>query len=151
MAGYSKRTLVEKLGIKPGTQVVVLGAPVTFSSLLGTLPTGATLRSRLPRSAAFIHQFARRRHDLMADFPRLARALTDQGALWISWPKQASGVDTDLNENVVREIGLGHGLVDVKVAAVDDTWSGLKFVRRVENRGKSSLPDIASRSRSPCS
>jgi hypothetical protein len=133
-AGYSKRTLVEKLGIKPGMQVAVLGAPASYPSLLGTLPTGTTLRSRLPASAAFIHQFARRRKDLMADFPRLARALTDQGTLWISWPKQTSGVDTDLNENVVREIGLGHGLVDVKVAAVDEVWSGLKFVRRVVNR-----------------
>jgi hypothetical protein len=133
-AGYSKRTLVEKLGIKPETQAVVLGAPATYPSLLGTLPTGATLRSRLPASAAFIHQFVRRRRDLTADFPRLARALTDEGTLWISWPKQTAGVDTDLNENVVREIGLSHGLVDVKVAAVDETWSGLKFVRRVQNR-----------------
>jgi hypothetical protein len=133
-AGYSKRTLVEKLGIKPGTQVAVLGAPASYRSLLGTLPTGTTLHSRLPASAAFIHQFARRRKDLTADFPRLARALTDQGTLWISWPKQTSGVDTDLNENVVREIGLRHGLVDVKVAAVDEVWSGLKFVRRVVNR-----------------
>ena len=133
-AGYSRRTLVEKLGIKPGTQVAVLGAPVTYSSLLGTLPTGARLRSRLPTSAAFIHRFVRRRKDLTADFPRLARALTDEGTLWISWPKQASGVETDLNENVVREIGLSHGLVDVKVAAVDETWSGLKFVRRMVNR-----------------
>ena len=134
-AGYSKRTLVQKLGIKPGTQVAVLGGPVSYPTLLGTLPTGATLRSRLPASAAFIHQFARRRKELTADFPRLARALTDEGTLWISWPKQASRVDTDLIENLVREIGLSHGLVDVKVAAVDETWSGLKFVRRMENRG----------------
>jgi hypothetical protein len=138
-AGYSSRTLVEKLGIKPGTQVTVLGAPVSYSSLLGTLPSGAKLRSRLPASASFIHRFVRRRKDLTGDFPRLAMALTDEGTLWISWPKQASGVETDLNENVVREIGLSHGLVDVKVAAVDETWSGLKFVRRVENRGRRSV------------
>jgi hypothetical protein len=138
-AGYSKRTLAEKLGIKPGTQVAVLGAPASYPSLLGALPTGATLRSRLPASAAFIHQFVRRQKDLIADFPRLARALTDEGALWISWPKQTSGVDTDLNENVVREVGLRHGLVDVKVAAVDEVWSGLKFVRRVQNRRKPSI------------
>ena len=137
--GHSKRTLVEKLGIKPGRQVAVLGAPASYPSLLGALPAGATLRSRLPASAAFIHQFARRRKELTVDFPRLARALTDQGTLWISWPKQTSGVDTDLNENVVREIGLRHGLVDVKVAALDEVWSGLKFVRRVQNRGKSSV------------
>jgi hypothetical protein len=135
-AGYSKRTLIEKLGIKPGTRVVMLGAPAGYPALLGTLPPGATLSSRLPASAAFIHRFVRDRKALAADFPQLARTLQDQGMLWISWPKQGSGVETDLTENLVREIGLGHGLVDVKVAAVDEVWSGLKFVRRVENRRK---------------
>jgi hypothetical protein len=134
-AGYSKRSLAEKLGIKPDARVTALGAPPTYATLLGTLPSGATIHSRLPSSAEFIHQFVRRRRDLAAEFPRLAHALTDDGTLWISWPKQASGVDTDLNENVVREIGLAEGLVDVKVCAVDEVWSGLKFVRRVENRG----------------
>jgi hypothetical protein len=133
-AGYSKRTLVEKLGIKSGMRAVALGAPPTYGALLGPLPPGATLHSRLPSSATFIHQFAHRRSDLATALPRLARALEDAGALWISWPKQTSGVETDLNENVVRELGLGHGLVDVKVAAIDDVWSGLKFVRRLENR-----------------
>ncbi|MFL5401951.1 MAG: DUF3052 domain-containing protein [Gemmatimonadales bacterium] len=133
-AGYSKRTLVDKLGIKPDARVIALSAPPSYLSLLGKLPAGATLHSRLSGPSAFIHQFARRRADLAADFPRLARALADHGALWVSWPKQASGVETDLNENVVREIGLAHGLVDVKVCAVDEVWSGLKFVRRVENR-----------------
>jgi hypothetical protein len=137
-AGYSKRTLVEKLGITAGTRVVILGAPATYRAILGTLPTGATLHSRLAAKAAFIHQFTRRRSDLAADFPRIARALADEGTLWISWPKQSSGVETDLNENVIREIGLSHGLVDVKVAAVDEVWSGLKFVRRLENRRKAS-------------
>ena len=70
------------------------------------------------------------------DFPRLARALTDNGSLWISWPKKTSGVDTDLTEDVVRAIGLEQGLVDVKVCAVDEVWSGLKFVRRLENRAR---------------
>lgn len=134
--GYSKRTLADKLGITPGVRVVALDAPPTYHSLLGALPEGTTLHSRLPTSSGFIHQFARRQKDLAADFPRLARALTDEGMLWVSWPKQASGVETDLNENVVREIGLTQGLVDVKVCAVDDVWSGLKFVRRVENRSK---------------
>jgi hypothetical protein len=136
-AGYSKRTLVEKLGIKAGTRAVALSAPPTYRSLLGRLPDGTTLHSRLPASATFIHQFVHNRDDLAAVFPRLVRALEDQGMLWISWPKQVSGVATDLNENVVREIGLGHGLVDVKVAAIDEVWSGLKFVRRMENRPKS--------------
>jgi hypothetical protein len=133
-AGHSKRSLSDKLGIKPGTRVVALGAPPTYSSLLGALPDGASIHSRLPPKSGFIHQFARRRGDLAADFSRLARALTDDGTLWISWPKKASGVDTDLDENIIREIGLAEGLVDVKVCAVDEVWSGLKFVRRVENR-----------------
>lgn len=136
MAGYSKRTLVEKLGIKPSTQVVALSAPPTYASLLGALPAGASLRSRLPAASGFIHKFTRTRDDLATDFPRLARALTDTGTLWISWPKRDSGVETDLSENIVREIGLEQGLVDVKVCAVDEVWSGLKFVRRVENREK---------------
>jgi hypothetical protein len=134
VAGYSQRTLPQKLGIKPGTRVVALGAPSTYSSLLGELPGGATLHSRLPSKSGFIHRFVRQREELAADFPRLARALTDGGTLWISWPKKASGMDTNLNENVVREIGLTQGLVDVKVCAVDEVWSGLKFVRRLENR-----------------
>ena len=134
MAGYSKRSLADKLGIKAGTRVVALQAPPTYAALLGTLPSGASLHSRLPGSSGFIHRFARHRNELAADFPRLAQALPDDGTLWISWPKQASGVDTDLDENVIRQIGLAQGLVDVKVCAVDEVWSGLKFVRRIANR-----------------
>jgi hypothetical protein len=147
MAGYSKRTLVEKLGIKPSTQVVALSAPPTYASLLGALPAGSSLRSRLPAASGFIHKFARTRDDLAADFPRLARALTDNGTLWISWPKRASGVETDLTEDIVREIGLKDGLVDVKVCAVDEVWSGLKFVRRVENRGRPRVKGLGSNAR----
>jgi hypothetical protein len=134
VSGYSKRTLVEKLGIKPGTRVVMLSAPPSYPASLGALPPGATLHSRLPTASDFIHGFVRTRDDLAADFPRLAHALTDEGTLWISWPKRASGLDTDLSENIVRELGLKEGLVDVKVCAVDEVWSGLKFVRRIENR-----------------
>jgi hypothetical protein len=134
MAGYSDRSLAQKLGIKPSTRVVALRAPPAYASLLGSLPDGATLHTRLAAASGFIHSFARQRDDLEADFPRLAQALTDEGTLWISWPKRASGVDTDLTEDVVRELGLEEGLVDVKVCAIDDVWSGLKFVRRIENR-----------------
>ncbi|MFL5495906.1 MAG: DUF3052 domain-containing protein [Gemmatimonadales bacterium] len=133
-AGYSKRSLGEKLGIGPGTTVVALGAPPTYAALVAPLPDGASLRTRLTPGSRFIHQFARRRAELESVFPRLAKALADDGALWISWPKKASGVETDLTEDVLREIGLPLGLVDVKVCAVDDVWSGLKFVRRKENR-----------------
>ena len=137
MAGYSQRSLPDKLGIKPGTRVVALGAPPAYPSLLGRLPEGATLHSRLSKQASFIHRFVRRQDELRADFPRLARALNDHGMLWISWPKKGSGLDSDLNENVVREIGLSQGLVDVKVCAVDEVWSGLKFVRRIRDRAGS--------------
>jgi hypothetical protein len=136
VAGYSQRSLSEKLGIKPGTRVVALGAPRTYRSLLGNLPPGATLHSRLPSTTPFIHRFVSRRKELESDFARLARTLTDDGSLWISWPKKSSGVATDLDENIIRDIGLSLGLVDVKVCAVDDVWSGLKFVRRVENRSR---------------
>jgi hypothetical protein len=134
--GYSTRTLVDKLGIKPGTRVTTLSAPPDYAGLVGPLPEGATLRSRLSASPEFIHLFARRRHELEAEFPRVAKALPDTGVLWISWPKNGSGVDTDLTENVVRELGLPLGLVDVKVCAVSRVWSGLKFVRRVSQRSK---------------
>jgi hypothetical protein len=133
-AGHSKRALVDKLGIKPGTAVVVLGAPSAYRAILGALPDGVTFRSKLSESAEFIHYFTTKRKTLQADFPRVARALVDEGSLWISWPKRASGVETDLDENVVREIGLAEGVVDVKVCAVDEVWSGLKFVRRLSNR-----------------
>jgi hypothetical protein len=134
-AGYSRRSLVEKLGIKEGTRVIALGAPPTYRTLLSPLPPGASVHTTLPGSCDFIHHFARRRSELASQFPRLADSLTDNGTLWISWPKRAAGTETDLDENVVRELGLTEGLVDVKVCAVDEVWSGLKFVRRVANRG----------------
>ncbi len=133
-AGYSKRSLSEKLGIAPGMKVVALGAPPNYEALIAPLREGTTLSTRLTPGARFIHQFARRRAELAAAVPRLAKSLADDGTLWISWPKKASGVETDLTEDVLRELGLPLGLVDVKVCAVDDVWSGLKFVRRKENR-----------------
>ena len=136
MAGYSQRKLSEKLGIKPGTRVVALGAPPAYAELLGPLPDRVTLHSRLPKQSQFIHRFVRRQDELRAEFPRLACALIDDGLLWISWPKKASGMDSDLDENIVRDIALSQGLVDVKVCAVDETWSGLKFVRRIGNRAR---------------
>ncbi|HEX6433868.1 MAG TPA: DUF3052 domain-containing protein [Gemmatimonadales bacterium] len=136
MSGYSQKPLSQKLGIKPGMRIVALGAPGSYVSLLGDLPPGASVHSRLSASSPFIHRFVSRREELQADFSRLARSLADDGALWISWPKKTSGVATDLNENLVRDMGLPLGLVDVKVCAVDEVWSGLKFVRRVENRSR---------------
>ena len=82
----------------------------------------------------FIHFFTRKREDLEEGFPRLKRELSQKGMLWVSWPKGSSRVETDLDENVVREVGLKNGLVDVKICAVDETWSGMKFVYRLRDR-----------------
>ncbi len=136
MAGYSSRTLVEKLGIGPGTRVVLLGGPPGYAALLGRLPPGARIVTRLPARARFVHLFARLRIELAAALPRADRALADDGTLWVSWPKKASGLPTDLTEDAVRGAALPLGLVDVKVCAVDEVWSGLKLVRRKELRGR---------------
>ena len=133
-AGYSGRALAAKLGIRPDERVVALGAPPHYSDLLGPLPAGAVIRSRLGRSERFIHRFASRQAELVRAFPRLAGALADDGMLWISWPKRSSGVPTDVTEDRIRDIALPYGLVDVKVCAVDEVWSGLKLVRRRELR-----------------
>ena len=115
-------------------QVIHLHAPENYPQLLGELPCGAILEDRLRKSASFIHYFTKVKSSLSKDFPKLKEALVPDGTLWISWPKGASKVTTDVNENVVREIGLKGGLVDVKVCAFDETWSGLKFVFRLKGR-----------------
>jgi hypothetical protein len=130
--GYSETPLVQKLGIKPGARFHFVGAPDRLPDLLGPLPVGATPASRgkLDFSLLFVKKLA----DLSRNFPRLRDRLESNGMLWVSWPKKTSGVPTDLTENVVRDFGLANGLVDVKVCAIDDTWSGLKFVRRLSDR-----------------
>ena len=134
MAGYSARSLVDKLGIKPNSRIAILNAPRGFRATLGKLPAGVTVATATRGSLPFIHFFTRSRTALEAKFPGLVRALAPAGALWVSWPKQASGVPTDLTEDVVRGVALAGGLVDVKVCAVDDVWSGLKLVRRLKDR-----------------
>jgi len=136
-AGYSGKPLAQKLGVKEGMTVVAVDPPANYRKLLGPLPPGAKIVTGPPAAGkplAFIHCFATARRALVSRFGALERALTPAGMLWISWPKGTSPVATDLTENVVREIGLATGLVDVKVCAVDETWSGLKFVRRVKDR-----------------
>lgn len=134
MAGYSKRSLVDKLGLKEGQRVAVLGAPADYARTLGSLPPQVKLGGDLRGEKDFIHYFAKSRRELGDKFPALKSCVAQNGMLWISWPKGSSGVVTDLNESIVREIGLSNGLVDVKVCAVDETWSGLKFVYRVKDR-----------------
>jgi hypothetical protein len=130
MAGYSKRSLEEKLGLKTGMKAIILQPPAGYALNV----EGIAIQKRLTRSLDFIQFFSKQRSELEAIFPKLKAGLAAAGSLWISWPKGTSGVQTDLNENVVREIGLANGLVDVKVIAVDETWSGLKFVYRLKDR-----------------
>lgn len=134
MAGYSKRSLVEKLGIKSGHKIYIGNPPSDYMQTLGDLPNGTTVAKTLNGPCDFIQFFSQEKAELQSAFPKLKKHLTPAGALWVSWPKGASKIKTDLNENVAREIGLTNGLVDVKVCAVDDVWSGLKFVFRLKDR-----------------
>ena len=134
MAGYSHRSLVDKLGIKAGMRIAILNAPRGFRATLGKLPARVTVAADLRGLLPFIHFFVVSRDVLEGRLPALLRALEPAGALWISWPKKTSGVTTDITEDVVRAIALPTGLVDVKVAAIDDIWSGLKLVRRLSVR-----------------
>ena len=134
MAGYSGKSLVDKLGIKPGTRIAILNAPRGYRKTLGTMPRGVTVVTAVRGSLPFIQFFATRRGALEERWTQLARALAPAGALWVSWPKKSSGVATDLTEDVVRAVALAGGLVDVKVCAVDEVWSGLKLVRRPKDR-----------------
>ncbi len=134
MAGYSGKPLVQKLGIKPDMRIAIVNAPRGYGRVLGKLPSRVTRKASAVGPLDFVQFFTTERRELERRFAALARALAPAGMLWISWPKKSSGVTTDLTEDVIRAIGLAHGLVDVKVAAVDEVWSGLKFVRRVKDR-----------------
>lgn len=134
MAGYSSRSLVDKLGIKPRTRIAIINPPRGFRATLGKVPPGVTIVSRARGVFPFIHCFVVSREVLESRLPSLLKALEPAGALWVSWPKKSSGVSTDITEDVVRAVALPIGLVDVKVAAIDLVWSGLKLVRRLANR-----------------
>ncbi len=126
--------LVRKLGIKPGARVALIGAPDGFESHLVALPSGVSIRRRAQGPLDVIVAFARSRDTLERQLPTLRRALDPAGGLWVAWPKRASGVQSDLSEAVVRELGLAAGLVDNKVCAIDELWSGLRFVYRLRDR-----------------
>ncbi len=127
MAGYSGTPLHKKLGFKPGMKAHLIGAPYMPPADVSVLPT--------PQAPLdFVHLFTKEKAELQKRFSGLAKALAPEGMFWVSWPKGASKVATDLNENIVRDIGLKAGLVDIKVCAVDDVWSGLKFVIRRKDR-----------------
>jgi hypothetical protein len=134
MAGYSGTPLAQKIGIKAGHRLVLRNHPASFLRDLGKLPEGVKQSDRLVGKANVVVFFTDKLSALENDFSALARAMESDGMLWIAWPKRASGVPTDLTEDVVRRVALARGLVDVKVCAIDDTWSGLKLVIRLKDR-----------------
>lgn len=136
-AGYSGTPLPTKLGIRPGSTVVLVHPPEGFGDVLTPLPDDVKVSHRLPsggREVDVAVLFTTSEADLRRRFARVAAAVTTRGGLWVAWPKRASAMTTDLDENVVREVGLGHGLVDNKVCAVTEVWSGLRFVVRLRDR-----------------
>ena len=135
-AGYSGKPLHEKLGIKPGMRVAVLRPPSNYAKLLGRLPPGATIVGKPAQGAPFVHLFVKRASELEEQLPTFRRTIAQDGMLWVSWPKKASGVPTDVTEHVVRGLALPLGLVDVKVCAIDETWTAFKLVIRVSERLK---------------
>ena len=134
MAGYSGTPLAKKLGIKEGHDVALLGAPDRFGDELEGLPDAVTLRQRAIGTNDVIVSFHSKRADLERKVPSLLKALAVDGGLWIAWPKRASKLPTDITEDTVRDVFLPLGLVDNKVCAINEVWSGLRVVWRRENR-----------------
>lgn len=134
MAGYSGTPLAKKLGIGPGSRVRVGHAPPGYARLVAPLPEGVEISPRLRKDVDVCHFFTNSARELARELPRLKGLILENGCIWISWPKRASGVPSDVTEDTVREVALPLGLVDVKVCAVDATWSGLKLVIRRELR-----------------
>ena len=147
MAGYSGTPLIKKIGIKPGDRVILRNHPPTFLKDLGKMPEGVEQSQRLSGRAVVVIYFTSKLAELKRDFSLLSKALVPDGMLWIAWPKKASGRPTDLNENIVRDVGLEAGLVDVKVCAIDDIWSGLKFVIRLKDRPSTTKSDATKSSK----
>jgi hypothetical protein len=134
MPGYSGTPLSKKLGIKDGFHVCFVDTPNDVTAELKASLTKCEFVSDGKAPLDFAMVFSKSASSLTKEFKRVSKQLTPAGMLWISWPKKSSGVPTDLTENIIREIGLAAGLVDVKVCAVTDVWSGLKFVRRLKDR-----------------
>lgn len=136
MAGYSGTPLINKLGIREGFRVHFANSPTNFPKLLGKLPQDVRVVSRPADSLDLIILFVDSQRILEKTFRPLAKRLKPAGMIWVSWPKKSSGVPTDLSFDPVQKLGLRSGLVDVKICAIDDTWSGLKFVYRLSDRSK---------------
>ena len=136
VAGYSGRSVVQKLGIKPGFRIFVDGALAAYGDVVGALPADVKIAARLKAPLDMAHVFATQAAVLRKKLPTCREAIAPDGMVWVSWPKKSSGVATDVTENVVRDAALSLGLVDIKVCAIDDTWSGLKLVIPLKQRGK---------------
>jgi hypothetical protein len=133
-AGYSGTPLAQKLGIKPGARVFAASAPVDYRTLVAPLPGGAKLARQLDRTIDVVHVFATRKSALLKFLRRATKKMRANAAIWVSWPKKAANVSTDISEDTIRAVALPLGLVDIKVCAVDEVWSGLKLVVRKELR-----------------
>ena len=135
MSGYSGTPLAKKLGIRAHARLFVRGAPDNYRELLAPLPEGVHSVRRIDARTDLIHLFATRTAQLARALTAARAAMRMDAVIWVSWPKKASGVDSDISEDGVRALALPLGLVDVKVCAVDETWSGLKLVLRKSERG----------------
>jgi hypothetical protein len=133
-AGYSGTPLSKKLGLEAGAHVCTIGAPANYRKLLAPLPADVTFASRISKTCDLVHVFTASRAELAKTLTACRKTLAPAAAIWVSWPKKAAKVPTDITEDTIREIALPMGLVDIKVCAVDETWSGLKLVLRKELR-----------------
>ncbi len=140
-AGYSGTPLPKKLGIKSGHRVLLVHAPAGFATKLAPLPDGVVVTARLAGTSScdVIVLFASRAAELRSAFPQCRARLAETGGLWLAWPKKSAGVPTDLSEDPIRAVGLAAGLVDNKVCAIDEVWSGLRFVVRLADRSRGGL------------
>jgi hypothetical protein len=134
--GYSGTPLAKKLGIKSGAEIHLLSAPENYLDLVSPLPSDVTIAKRASETTDIVHLFSTRRSRLAVALDGLLRELRPDAVIWVSWPKKSSRVETDITEDVIREVALPMGLVDIKVCAVDEIWSGLKLMVRKSNRKK---------------
>jgi hypothetical protein len=134
VAGYSGTPLAKKLGLKAGSVLFVSDAPANYRKLLAPLPDGVIFVPRMSRNAQIAHLFVTRRADLARQLKSVLGRMPPDAAIWVSWPKKSARVATDITEDTIREVAFPLGLVDIKVCAVDEVWSGLKLVIRKENR-----------------
>jgi len=134
-AGYSGTPLAKKLGIKPGFNILLINAPEHYFNLFTDLPADLTINNDASPQKDFIHFFTKQKEEYLNLLPDLKQQIKSNGIIWVSWPKKASKVPTDITEDVIRNFALQSGLVDIKVCAVDEIWSGLKLVIPVADRG----------------